>query len=43
MGIHISITKLKIGKKYKISITYNSKNGGYTSVNAIIKTIKIKN
>ena len=33
---------LKVGKKYKISITYNSKDKGYTAVNCIIKTIKIK-
>ena len=33
---------LKIGKKYKISITYNSKDKGYVAVNCIIKKIKIK-
>ena len=35
--------KLKAGKKYKISITYKAVDNGYTSVNAIFKTIKIKN
>ena len=33
---------LKMGKKYKISITYNSKDKGYVAVNCIIKKIKIK-
>ena len=36
------LKKLKAGKKYKISITYNAIDGGYTSVNSIYKTIKIK-
>ena len=36
------LKKLKVGKKYKISITYNAIDKGYASVNAIIKTIKIK-
>jgi hypothetical protein len=36
------LKKLKVGKKYKISITYNAIDKGYTSVNCIIKTIRIK-
>ena len=36
------LKKLKVGKKYKISITYKATDKGYTSVNTIIKTIKIK-
>jgi len=35
------IQKLKSGKKYKINITYNAVDGGYTSVNSIKKSIKI--
>ena len=36
------LKRLKVGKKYKISITYKAIDNGYESVNAIIKTIKIK-
>ena len=35
------LKKLKVGKKYRISITYNNVDNGYTSVNNISKTIKI--
>ncbi|WP_296858490.1 hypothetical protein, partial [uncultured Methanobrevibacter sp.] len=36
------IQKLKVGKKYKITITYNAVDGGYVSVNSIKKSIKIQ-
>ena len=36
------IQKLKAGKKYKITITYNAEDGGYVSVNSIKKSIKIQ-
>ena len=36
------LKKLKAGKKYKINITYSAIDGGYTSINSIYKTIKIK-
>ena len=35
------LKKLKVGKKYHISITYNNIDNGYISVNNISKTIKI--
>ncbi len=37
------LKKLKAGKKYKINITYNAVDGGYTSINSIYKKIKVKN
>ena len=36
------LKKLKVGKKYSINITYRETDSGYTAVNTIIKTIKIK-
>ena len=36
------LKKLKAGKKYKISVTYKVTDKGYTSVNTIVKTIKVK-
>ena len=36
------LKKLKVGKKYNISINYRATDKGYTSVNAIVKTIKVK-
>ena len=37
-----ALKKLKVGKKYYISITYNNIDNGYISVNNIAKLIKIK-
>ncbi|MBR3139509.1 MAG: carboxypeptidase regulatory-like domain-containing protein, partial [Methanobrevibacter sp.] len=37
------LSKLKAGKKYKINVTYNHVDSGYTSVNSIVKKIKVKN
>ena len=35
------LSKLKAGKNYKINVTYNHVDSGYTSVNSIIKKIKV--
>ena len=37
------LSKLKVGKNYKINVTYNHVDNGYTSVNSIVKKIKITN
>jgi hypothetical protein len=36
------LKKLKAGKKYKMLVTYKVTDKGYTSVNTIVKTIKVK-
>jgi len=35
------LNKLKVGKKYNINITYSHVDNGYTSVNSLVKKVKV--